>query len=456
MGSQGLSGVIEGFRESSARSWVLRWAGKPWMPSFVTALLAAVVMGRGLGSLPLSFDEFFSLSAVVSDPRNILVHEAPLFPFYAVLWLWTLGGEWTSDVWLRALSLVSAIGATAITTQIARRFGGILVAYVAGLLFVLNPGIQFAARDARPYALGLLMFVAAALALLRALDRQRLGSWVNYSLLLFLATLVMPNGLVYFIVLVLLYDFLHKNFFVSRAFVLSLIPTALLVVFGVLLYSSAISSMRASLPSPRVDWFPTGVIWSGIAEAESYNAPGTMAAILLVLACLTSPGRRAMWGSLATILLVFLVSLGPSSQWMGRTFITLIPLLSLAAALGVVKLDRRALTGVLVVTLLLAVPGYRAIRLPHDSPADLRLATQIIEQESEATDQIFGDGYLGEGRAYELAAGLRHYGSKEPLWEVTTEPTRAFWLLYPDYPCAELFSQDVRGGMSLRRCAAPS
>ena len=424
------------------------------MPSLVAAGLVGIFAGRGIGDLALSFDEFFSLNAIVRDPRNSIGSEGPIFPYYAVLWVWSGGGEWTNDVWLRAPSLLSAMGAAALTAQIARRFAGLKAAYASGLLFALNPGVHFVAQEARPYSLGLLLFTAAAFALLRALDQRRLWYWASFSIVLLMATAVMPNGLVIFVPLVALYSAIWSRFFFSRHFVLSVVPAALLVVLQLIVFASQISTMRASLPRPSVTWLPTGVIWAGISEAESYGAPGTFAAVLLVLAALSVLGRRILWSSLAVVALVFLFSLGPSSHYMGRTFVTLLPLVSVAAAFSVVRLDRRAMTATVAVAVLFAMPGYTAVRL-WDSAADLKLATQIVEREAEATDQIFGDGYLGAGRPYELAAGISHYSSTIPPWEVTTEPTREFWLLYPDYPCEELYSEEVLGDMKLRRCAAP-
>jgi len=438
-----------------AASRLQRWLTRPWAPPAFAALLAAVIAGRGISALPLRFDEFFSLTAVVTDPRISITHEGPLVPYYTVLWLWTLGGELTSDTWLRVLSLVAVIATAVVTALIAKRLAGVLVAYAAAGLFALNPGVHFVAQDARPYALGMLLFTAAAFVLLRAVEGSQRGDWVGFSVLVLLGTVMMPNGLIIFAPLTLLYSQIRPRFFVAKRFLLALVPTVLLLIVGIVAFSSAIATMRASLPSPAVSWIPTGVIWTGIAEAESYGAPGTFAAVLLVLAGLTAPGRRVLWGVLGSVLLVWVISQGPSSQWMGRTFITFIPLVTIAAAFAVARMKRTEIIAVMVVTVLLAGPGYTAVRL-WDAPADLRLATEVIEREADATDQIFGDGYLGEGRSFELAAGVKHYAATEPPWEVTTEPTREFWLLYPDYPCEELFSEDVRGGMNLRRCAAPS
>lgn len=431
-----------------------KWVRLRWMPSLAASLMTLVVAGRGISVLPLRFDEFFSLNAVVNGPLNSLGSEGPLVPFYSILWLWSLGGEWTSDLWLRSLSLLAIVLTAAITAQIARQFGGLATAYIAGLLFALNPGIQFTAQDARPYSIGILLFTYAAFLLLSALNSERIAHWIALSTVLFLATLIMPNGLVFLIPLLLLYGYVKPRFYLSKPFLIALLPTLVLIVVGVVALGPTISTMRASLPSPLGTWIPTGVIWIGIAEAESYGAPGTFAAVLLVLAALTPPGRRVLWGALLSVLAVWVISQGPSSQWMGRTFVTLLPVVAVAAAIAVARLDRRAMSAVIAVAILFAIPGYTAVRI-WDSPADLRLASQILEQEAAPTDQIFGDGYMGQGRPFELAAGLSHYASKKPTWEVTTKPTSEFWLLYPNYPCEEIFSADVLGGMRLRRCAAP-
>lgn len=436
-----------------ARGWK-QWLSKPWTSSAITMLLTAVVAGRGISDLPLRFDEFFSLTAVVTDPRNSLTHEGPIFPYYGLLWLWSLGGQWTSDVWLRSLSLLAVVMTAALMARIAGSFAGVKASYIAGLLFALNPGVHFVAQDARPYAVGMFLFTWAAYALLRGIDEGRTRSWIAFAVILFVATLTMPNGLLMFVPLTLLYSYRQPGFFLSKPFLLTLAPTVLLVVSGIAVFAAGISTMRESLPNPVLSWIPTGVIWTGIAEAESYGAPGTFAAVLLLLAALTARGRRVLWGVLGSVLLVWVLSQWPASHWMGRTFVSFLPLVSIAAAFGVAKMQRRQGAAALVVAVLFALPGYTAVRL-WGAPADLRLATQIIEREAKPTDQIFGDGYLGQGRAFELAAGLEHYGSTKPPWEVTAKPTREFWLLYGDFPCEEIFSQDVLGGMNLRKCAAP-
>jgi len=377
-------------------------------------------------------------------------------PYYAALWLWTFGGGLTDDAWLRSLSLVSVVATAVLTTVLARKLGGVKVAYLTGVLFALNPGVHFAAHDARPYALGLLIFVLAAVALLTAVDSGRPWRWISFSALLLVGTTVMPNGLVLLIPLLFVLHSDHPNLLRSRALWLSLVPTAVVVITSVsLLVGGSFSAMREWLPSPQILWAPTGVIWAVIGESESVGAPHGFAAALLVLSALTVLGRRILLGSLIVVLVVWVFSQGPSSFWIGRAFITLIPLLTLAAALGLAKLSRKGLIAGLVVIVILAIPGYTAVRLPREGYADMRLAAQIIEQEAAETDQIFGYGYLGQGLQYELAGGLSQYASQAPTWEVTREPTRPFWILYGDYPCEEIFSAEVRGQMSVRRCAAP-
>ena len=440
----------------AARTELLKWLRKPWMPVLFASLLTAVLAGRGISGRALSFDEFFSLTAVTTDLRSGLA-EVPLLPYYAVLWVWTFGGEVTNDGWLRALSLVSVVVAAAVTVAFAVRLAGVRVAYLAAVLFALNPGISFAAQDARPYALGLAFFAGASYALVRALDRQQRRLWWAFAVLLLIGVVLAPNGVIVLLPLLWLLRGRYPHLLRCRALFLSLLPVAILIIAGVaLLASGSFSAMREWLPSPQLLWLPTGAIWAAIGESEFVGAPHGFAAALLLLTTLSAAGRRVLWGSLLAVLLVWVFSQGPSSFWIGRAFITLIPLITVAAALGLTRISRRGLVAALVVLLILAVPGYTAVRLPREGYADLRLAAQIIERESEDSDQIFGNGYLGQGLQYELAVGVDQYGTSEPVWEVTREPTRPFWILYDDYPCDETFSIDVRGGVELRRCAAPS
>ncbi len=106
-----------------------------------------------------------------------------------------------SDVALRVPSLL-AMGATLwLLYRLAARLIGRPAALYAALIFAALPPVAFAAADARPYALALLLLVASTVALLKWIERRTLPALLLYSLFaagacyahpLFLPGLVVP------------------------------------------------------------------------------------------------------------------------------------------------------------------------------------------------------------------------------------------------------------------------
>lgn len=129
---------------------------------------AAVVHGHGLGRLPLWRDEAASVDIaersvpgiVAAVERIDLVHGLYYLLLHAVLVL----GD--SESVVRIPSLVASVAAVALTAELARRVLGPVPASVTAALLVCNPLLAGYAREARPYALAVMVVCAAALVLL--------------------------------------------------------------------------------------------------------------------------------------------------------------------------------------------------------------------------------------------------------------------------------------------------
>lgn len=417
----------------------------------VAFILTAAVASRGVAARPLSFDEFFSLQAVTLDPLARTA-ELPLIPYYLLLWLWTLGGSLASDAWLRmfsvlavAIAAVAAAGAAA--TLKSRRAG-----YVAGVLMALAPAVQAAGQDARPYAVGMALFATSTWFLAHALKVGSNSSWMGYGTSVILGAVVMPQGLIALLPQAALV-WARKGKGGTRPWVIALIPTFTLTVVGlVVLVVGPFSGMHGWTPRPELLWLANGLLWVGNAEASSFGASEGFALGVIVLGLLSRDGRYLTWGAVLTAPLIWLLSQGPASFWMGRSFVAVVPVVVIAAALAVADLQRAALVSVIAVLVMASIPAYTTLRLPREGYADMRKVVEIIEGNANSNDSMFGNASDGYG----LHAALVHYGQTGLLLDTTIDPKGDFWLLYGEMQCDAIAEWDVGGDMTLRRCAAPA
>jgi mannosyltransferase len=126
---------------------------------------------------PLRLDEMGSFWVIKEGFSRILSRQGGLsFPAYSyILWLSTkiIG---TSEIALRAPSVLAMLGAVYLLYRIARELFEPDIAVIASAIFCLHPVIIFASIDARPYAFAALMTNAAILILLRL--RHNNSNWM--------------------------------------------------------------------------------------------------------------------------------------------------------------------------------------------------------------------------------------------------------------------------------------
>jgi mannosyltransferase len=127
-----------------------------------------LVLGGVLGSLFLGTHSLFldeSVSATLATApwhrfANVVSHrEANMALYYLLLRGWVVFGH--SEIALRSLSVLLAVGALWVVIVLSRQLFGRRIALAAGLLFAVNPlYVQFA-QDVRGYALALLLVSAS-------------------------------------------------------------------------------------------------------------------------------------------------------------------------------------------------------------------------------------------------------------------------------------------------------
>lgn len=142
------------------------------------AVLSEVLLGGVLGSLFLGTHSLFldeSLSATMATApwhrfASVVTHrEANMALYYLLLRGWAVFGH--SEIALRSLSVLLAMGALWVVILLTRALFGRRIALVAGLLLAVNPlYVQFA-QDVRGYALALLLVSASCFFFVRGVGR---------------------------------------------------------------------------------------------------------------------------------------------------------------------------------------------------------------------------------------------------------------------------------------------
>ena len=145
-----------------------------------------------LGWQPLWWDEGYSLYAAAMPIGSMITETAedihpPLY--YALLHLWqsVLGG---SPVAARLLSASVGVLTVLLIFQVGKRWGGVRLGFLAGLLVAVNPFQVYYSQEVRMYALVALLGLLSAHLMLLWLESQSLSGQASKSRRLILAYLV--------------------------------------------------------------------------------------------------------------------------------------------------------------------------------------------------------------------------------------------------------------------------
>jgi len=151
---------------------------------FVLALLLllSVVLWLIPIRTPLWLDETGSYFQIAAGFRHILERQGLSSTAYAyIMWITkTILGS--SEIALRAPSVVAMLGAVFVLYRIAREFFEPTIALLIVVFFSLHPIVVFAAIDARPYAFAVLALNGAILMLLRWSRTQSLKYAVAFGI----------------------------------------------------------------------------------------------------------------------------------------------------------------------------------------------------------------------------------------------------------------------------------
>ncbi len=158
----------------------------------VELILGAVLGSLFLGTHSLFLDE--SVSATLATApwhrfANVVSHrEANMALYYLLLRGWVVLGH--SEIALRSLSVILAVGALWVVIMLARSLFGRRVALIAGLLLAVDPLFVQFAQDVRGYSLALLLVSASCFFFVRGIrqvDPPSRLCWTAYTIVTALA-----------------------------------------------------------------------------------------------------------------------------------------------------------------------------------------------------------------------------------------------------------------------------
>src|SRR5215207_5919336 len=183
------AGLLRRLRVGSQTAVRLRrW---PWSVPTLTliVLLTAVLDARSLGTRSIWIDEGVSLHTAHFERDEFLHfirHEEMNMAFYHLLlraWI-RLGDD---EATVRSLSVLAALAALPAVYLLARQLFSPRVGVLSALFLALNPMHYSYAREARAYALTLLLVALGSYLFLRATSTGRSPEWIAYVLVMTLA-----------------------------------------------------------------------------------------------------------------------------------------------------------------------------------------------------------------------------------------------------------------------------
>jgi mannosyltransferase len=334
---------------------VRRAIGSVWL---LPVVVTAVAGWYRIGGPIMWRDELATWSAASRTVPQLwrMVHhiDAVLGVYYLGLHFWiAVFGD--SPTAMRVPSLIAMTGAAGLVALIGRRLGGYTAGLSGGLVFALIPSVSRYAQEARPYAIATFFAALATLLLLRALERPDWRRWTPYALALAAAgasnllTLALIAG--HAIAVALHYwrppagsDSRRRD--VAGGFCFSAVAALILDSPIIVEGHKQTAEQIGSLLRPPLSQL-TGLNGSlGVWPELFCSTAVAVAVVLLAVASLAGPSRRASVCCLASafvpIVVIWGASQGSSSYWFARYLLFTVPAWAVAAGLAIAGAARLA------------------------------------------------------------------------------------------------------------------
>ena len=427
------------------------WA---WRIAQVLPSLVVLVVGlRYISIVPLWTDELYGWAAV-REGLGVDHGEPFLLPFYTAIWALTGGGQCLSEACLRWPGLAAASITVLLIGLTTGRIGG-RPAGVAGSFLIMGVVIVHRSTlELRHYAISAMLIAGTLYVLQIVSGRPSLRwPWPSYAVLLVVAGVIQPVSLAALAghgVLV----FGTRNPLLRRRWLITLACCSPLgLAAGIIYLRSGDYGGAESYGEliPSLENLSQAVTWPVSGGTLTLPAIGAIAGILLMLALDTSVGRRWLLAGVASMALIYMVSLGSRDFWFGRFLWPLIGFFAVAAALAFRNYSRWRTMGVVALVLALCYPVFLASIAPWSRGTDFRTGMAIVDANWQQGDVFRVINVTDQW-------GMERYGAAGPYptVETATSPDHAVWSFGLLPPCAEPESWKISPEISLWRCPAGS
>ncbi|MCW3816906.1 hypothetical protein ONA91_20885 [Micromonospora sp. DR5-3] len=370
-----------------------RWRSVAWL---VPALLMGALSVVGAGAPGLRTEELATWAAARSSWRDnwSMLHsgDATAAPYHLLMRAWAEAFG-TSDLALRAPSMLAMTGAAALVGVLAARMFAPATGVLAGVIFALLPTSTRYAQEAQPYALTMLAAVLATWLLLSAIDGPWFWRFARY------AGAVVLLGLCNVVALLLLAGHGWAVFAFRRGRTLRWLAAAAmgaLPAAGLLWLAAPHGAQLARSAHPSLPMLAA-------APRELFGV-AALGAVLLVLALFSLPLRYSAalctaWAVVPPLALLLIAQVAP--VWLPQYLLFTLPAWAIlgAAALSRARLGWAA--GVLAAIAVIGAPAQLALREPDGHQQASRRLAAVIEHRLQANDGVVysaadpGDGRVG-------------------------------------------------------------
>jgi hypothetical protein len=385
-----------------------------WAAPVATLVLTAGVVLRFATTSSLWIDEALTVHIArlpLPDLFEALRHDGSPPLFYLLLHAWmNLFGQ--GDVAVRALPGLLAVATLPLAFALGRRIDGRRGGWAAALVVASSPFVVRYATEARPYGLEVLLVVAGALAVARALERPAAGR---------LAVVAAATG-----ALLLTHYWSFYLVAVAGLVVLSRLrdpaarPAALRVALamaaGGLAFLPWLPAFLFQAEHTGTPWAarPAPVkVWFAVREWGGGDAPGEVALALALLAAAGVAARRApaLAVTVAGTLVVALIACRAApAAYVPRYTSVVVGLALVLAGVGAARIGRPALAAVVAGGLVISILGVDDQRTQAPEIADAIVAAgepgDIVvycpDQLGPATTRLLPDGF--DERTYPTGA----------------------------------------------------
>ncbi len=414
--------------------------------ALVVPAMAALVIGlTHLTLRPLWTDELITISRVENGFGRLIsdTWDLPLLPYYATVYIWTLGGQFTSDAWLRGLSLAMTVAAVTTCAAAIRRLYGPWTALVGGSLLAIAPSVAYYAQEGRAYAVGLFLVCLSTFALVRMVLVQPQRSIWLYSLSVGASAVLMQSALMVLVIhpvvlLALPGPVKARLIRWGRAVALAL-PLVVLAAVLLTLHGSSVHGWLAGpdpgdllkVPALITRWGPYGLI-------------------LISVALLTRQGLAWLAGGAAAVAAIWLLSVMGTSFWLEGTLTLLMPILAMACA--------ASLSGLRSSTMLVWLCFIAVVTLPQTygvvsriEPTRYSRAVVDTVVDSDARQVLVTE----PGLTFGVAAAFRHYAPDVEVQIVEpaqSMPNRPYWIIGSNQSCAAGLPTQLTPTLTMTLC----